>query len=54
MFTAQYLCPRQSPLWQTLNTHPTFRAALLEAQIFKPPNGWARVLGPGGEVLVQI
>jgi hypothetical protein len=54
MFRVEYYCPRQSPFWQPAGVLPTLRAAILRAQVVKPPRGNARVLNSAGFLLWQI
>jgi hypothetical protein len=55
MYRVEYYCPRQSPYWQVGNRPvSTFDAAVMLAQIVKPPNGSARVLDMYGNVVYEI
>jgi hypothetical protein len=54
VYRVQYFCPRQGPYWQGKGQFATFELAIGMAQIVKPPQGWARVIGPSGQVVYQI
>jgi hypothetical protein len=54
MYQVQYYCPRQGNFWQGQGVFPSFEVAMGMAQVLKPPQGWARVLNPNGQVVYQI
>jgi hypothetical protein len=53
-YTVQYLCPRQSPLWQGGQSTYNFAAAKALCFVLKPPKGRARVLDGYGRVVFSI
>jgi hypothetical protein len=54
-YTVQYLCPRQSPNWQSGNRSLySLAQARALCMVVKPPRGWARVLDGYGNVVFQV
>jgi hypothetical protein len=52
MYRVQYLCPRQSPNWQTSKSaYNNLQAAVAWCHNMKPPRGKARVIDLYGRVV---
>jgi hypothetical protein len=56
MYRVQYFCPRQAPYWQDAGYSTTYEAAMVRAQVVRPPtpNGRVRIFNPLGQVIIEF